>query len=229
MPKTNNKSLVPMINSNLSTLFFLVVNSALLAGCSMMNSDSEVLVKSELEQKLERYTDLEPEIQRILALESDMQIIVAELARYSTLGDDPMGTSTSETSVQVGSVQSPKAEDNNGAVTRTNVTAQKTHNCGSTLNGVSGHCNVEIGVHIAAFSDKKSVLSGWLYLEKKLPTELTRGKRPLRAEIVQQNIAYQSLRVGPFNSVTQAKKICDEARHLISCAVVEYLGSKVGK
>jgi hypothetical protein len=82
-------------------------------------------------------------------------------------------------------------------------------------------------VHIAAFSDQINLLSGWLYLEKKLPTELTRGKRPLSTEIVQQNISYQSLRVGPFSSVYQAKKLCEEARHLVPCAVVEYHGEKV--
>jgi hypothetical protein len=227
MTKTSDMCLVPAMNSKLSTFILLAMNSALLMGCSMIMGDPEDVVKSELEKKLERYNQLEPDIQRMLALESDMQIIVAELARNSTLGNDPMGTSASVTSEEVGSDQSQNAADNNASVTSNNVAAQTPRNCDTRLNGVYGHCNVDIGVHIAAFSDKKYVLPGWLYLEKQLPIELTSGKRPLRTEIVKQNISYQSLRVGPFTSVSQAKRVCEEASHIVNCAVAEYRGQKV--
>ncbi|MBU3003032.1 hypothetical protein [Paraglaciecola arctica] len=226
MQKNNDKFLVSMINGSLTNMFFLLINSALLVSCSMVDNELDVLVKSELEQKLERYTELEPELQRILALESDMQIIVAELARYSTLGTDPLGTTPIKSNVQSDNKRIQNTTEENNSVTR-NYAADNPSNCRSKSNALIGHCKFEIGLHIAAFSDEKSVLPGWLYLQKKLPTELTRGKRPLRTEIVQQNIAYQSLRVGPFTSVNQAKRICDGARHLVSCAVVEYLGSKV--
>jgi hypothetical protein len=216
MTKTSDMSLVPVINSQLSTFFLLAMNSALLMGCSMISSELEMVVKSELEQKFESYTELEPKIQRILALESDMQIIVSELARYSTLGNDPMGANSSEQIVQSGSNRSKSDSVGN------------TINCGTKLNAVNGHCNMKIGLHIAAFSDEKFVLPGWRYLKKQLPVELTEGKRPLSTQIVKQDITYQSLRVGPFTSVYQAKNVCDQARHLVSCAVVEYRGTRVG-
>jgi hypothetical protein len=182
----------------------------------MISSELEMVVKSELEQKFESYTELEPKIQRILALESDMQIIVSELARYSTLGNDPMGANSSEQIVQSGSNRSKSDSVGN------------TINCGNKLNAVNGHCNMKIGLHIAAFSDEKFVLPGWRYLKKQLPVELTEGKRPLSTQIVKQDVTYQSLRVGPFTSVYQAKTVCEQARHLVSCAVVEYRGTRVG-
>ena len=227
MTKTSDKSLVPAINSKFSPLFLLTISSALLVSCSMITNEPEVLGQSELEQRLERYTELEPEIQRVLALESDMQIIVAELARYSTLGNDPMGATSPEQIEQADSNQTKSDSPINAGVTSSN-SIGNTRNCGTKSTTVNGHCNMEIGLHIAAFSDEKFVLPGWLYLKKQLPAELTQGKRPLSTEIVQQNISYQSLRVGPFNSVYQAKKVCDETRHLVSCAVVEYHGKTVG-
>jgi hypothetical protein len=226
MRKTTAKSSVPVINSRLSTLLLLSINSALLVGCSMISSELEMVVKNELEQKLERYTELEPEIQRMLALESDMQIIVSELARYSTLGSDPMGSPTSKSSGQADTNQIQNNTENNAEVTSSN-SENKTGDCSTKLNAANGHCNMKIGLHIAAFRDEKFVLPGWLYLVKKLPAELTEGKRPLSTEIVQHDITYQSLRVGPFTSVYQATTVCEQARHLVSCAVVEYRGRKV--
>jgi hypothetical protein len=216
MTKISDKSLVPTLNSKLSTLFGIVINGALLSGCSMMSSEPETVVKSELEQQLESYTELEPEIRRILALESDMQIIVSELARYSALGNDPLATTSPENN-----------SEKNVGITANNSKA-KTRNCSTESNAVSGHCSMKIGLHIAAFRDEKFLLPGWFYLEKKLPAELTEGKRPLSTEIVQQDISYQSLRVGPFSSVYHAKAVCEQASHLVSCAVVEYRGKNVG-
>lgn len=227
MKKISNEPLVQLTHRKLSILFVLAINSAVLVGCSMITSEPDILVKSELERKLERYTELEPEIQRVLALESDMQIIVSELARYSILGNDPLGTKPSESSEQANSNQTQNDTGENVGATSSDF-AVKARNCGTQSNAANGHCNMKIGLHIAAFSDEKFVLPGWLYLEKQLPTELTKGKSPLSTEIVQRNISYQSLRVGPFNSVYQAKQVCGKARHLVSCAVVEYHGRKVG-
>ena len=191
MTKISDKPLVPILNSKLSTLFGIVINGALLSGCSMMSSEPEIVVKSELEQKLESYTELEPEIRRILALESDMQIIVSELARYSTLGNDPLATTSPENNLQNNGNQIQNNTEENVGITASNSKAT-TRNCNTVSNQENGHCNMKIGLHIAAFKDEKFLLPGWLYLEKKLPAELTEGKRPLSIEIVQQDISYQN-------------------------------------
>lgn len=227
MTKTSENPFEQAVKRKISSLLLVAINSALIMGCSMLSTEPEVVLKGELEQRLERYTKLEPEIQRILALESDMQLIISELSNYSTLGTDPLGNTVTATTMQNAGNQDLDLKDT--SIDGTN--SQKvvnTSGCTNSSNTQLGHCSIKIGLHIAAFSDKESVLPGWLYLKNQLPIVLTKGKSPLSIEVKQDNIAYQSLRLGPFNSVYQAKKVCDEARHLVSCAVVKYYGRKVG-
>jgi hypothetical protein len=185
----------------------------LTTGCSLIDSDKERESPKEIKSNLDYYTNLEPELKRVLALESDMQVIIAELVKYSNLASVPL---TDNTQVQVGALQpvTEFAESDSMQVEQRDGGDAKP----------SGNINVNIGIHIAAFSDNQHVLPGWRYLKKLLPNGL-KNKRPLSSTIHINDNTYYSLRLGPFTSVIKAKKACDRVFEKINdCSITEYRG-----
>jgi hypothetical protein len=200
-----------------SKILVFTLGCCLASGCSMIDQYAESKMQSVIGQQMEQFTKLEPEVQRVLALESDMQIIIGELGKYSNLGTDPLGND--EDTVD-GQVQTDKGIEPSQNSTNEYLTLNR---CGQNSKVVSSHCNKQVGIHLAAFSDSKYVLPGWLYLKNQLPVAL-QVKLPLKTEIHKQDTTYYSLRLGPFTSVTKAKKICDGLGLQISCSVTEYYG-----
>jgi hypothetical protein len=221
MPTNRYKFLNTRLPLKLAILMVVTFNGVFLSGCSLLKvyeeQEQEQQVQSEIELQMERYGKMEPEIQRILSLESDMQLIVAELGKYTSLGTDPLGSVESENSELASSSTDSTVVDNITDVSP----------CVKNGTKPTGHCIYKIGIHIAGFKDKKYVSPGWLFLKKRLPISLSEGMQPLMTPVVINNNVYQSLRIGPFRSVNQAKRMCDESRHIIQCSVTEYKGQVV--
>jgi hypothetical protein len=222
MPTNRYKFLNTRLPLKLAILMVVTFNGVFLSGCSLLKlyedqDQDQEQIQSEIELQVERYDKMEPEIQRILSLESDMQLIVAELGKFSSLGTDPLGSVESENS-ELANSSTDSTMMNNIAVDSP---------CVKNGTKPTGHCIYKIGIHIAGFKDKKYVQTGWRFLKKRLPISLSQGMQPLMTPVVINNNVYQSLRIGPFRSVNQAKRMCDESRHIIQCSVTEYKGQVV--
>jgi hypothetical protein len=224
MPTNRYKFLNTRLLLKLAILIVVTFNGVFLSGCSLLKlyeeqeqEQEQQQEQSEIELQMERYDKMEPEIQRILSLESDMQLIVAELGKYSSLGTDPLGSVESENSELANSSTDSTIMDNIAVDSP----------CVKNGTKLTGHCIYKIGIHIAGFKDKKYVPPGWLFFKKRLPISLSQGMQPLMTPVVINNTVYQSLRIGPFRSVIQAKRMCDESRHIIQCSVTEYKGQEV--
>jgi hypothetical protein len=211
--KVNIKNVI----TKTSKLCLCVATSCFLTtGCSLIDSDKESEFQNELNNNLDYYISLEPELKRVLALESDMQVIIAELGKNSNLASVPLSDNTQ---VQIGALQpvSELAQSDSIQVEQGDGGDAKP----------SGNKNVNIGIHIAAFSDNQYVLPGWRYLQKRLPNGL-KNKRPLSSTIHINDNTYYSLRLGPFTSVLKAKKACDGVLEQIhDCSVAEYIGRRI--
>jgi hypothetical protein len=196
----------------------VAISCYLTTGCSLMDSDKESDAQNVLNNNLDYYTNLEPELKRVLALESDMQVIIAELGKNSNLASVPLSDNTQ---VQIGSLQ-PVTE----FAEIDSLQVDQPDGADATATGKK---NINVGIHIAAFSDNQYVLPGWRYLKKKLPNSL-KDKRPLSSTIHINDNTYYSLRLGPFTSVLKAKKACDRVLVQINdCAVTEYRGRRLAR
>jgi hypothetical protein len=211
--KVNIKNVI----TKTSKLCLCVATSCFLTtGCSLIDSDQEKKSQKELNNNLEYYTNLEPELKRVLALESDMQIIIAELSKYSSLASLPLSDNTH---VEVGALL-PETE-----FTEMD-SIQVDQRDGENAKPPSKK-NINVGIHIAAFSVSQNVLPGWRYIKKLLPKGL-KNKRPLSSTIHINDNTYYSLRLGPFTSVHQAKKACDDVLEQINdCSITEYRGRRI--
>lgn len=102
----------------------------IVSGCSSIADGIGKNIEEQLSGYLEHQSKRDAELQNVLNLESDMQLIIAELAKNSHLGTDPLGQTKNNYL---------RLQDSNGG-SLTDDEKSKKARCGNASIVTLGHC-----------------------------------------------------------------------------------------